>query len=43
MPVGQQLIAKGGDDERMEANACAAERVLGTPRDILGAPPMCRI
>jgi len=43
MPVGLQLIAKGGDDERLVAIACAAERVLGTPRDILGAPPMCRI
>jgi len=42
MPVGLQLIAKGGDDERLVAIACAAERVLGTPREILGAPPMCR-
>jgi aspartyl-tRNA(Asn)/glutamyl-tRNA(Gln) amidotransferase subunit A len=41
MPVGLQLIAKGGDDERLVATACAAERVLGTPRDILGVPPMC--
>jgi aspartyl-tRNA(Asn)/glutamyl-tRNA(Gln) amidotransferase subunit A len=42
LPVGLQLIAKGGDDERLVAIACAAERVLGTPREILGAPPMCR-
>jgi aspartyl-tRNA(Asn)/glutamyl-tRNA(Gln) amidotransferase subunit A len=42
MPVGLQLIAKGGDDERLVAITCAAERVLGTPREILGAPPMCR-
>jgi aspartyl-tRNA(Asn)/glutamyl-tRNA(Gln) amidotransferase subunit A len=42
MPVGLQLIAKGGDDERLVAIACAAERILGTPRDILGVPPMCR-
>ena len=41
MPVGLQLIAKGGDDERLIAIACAAERVLGTPREILGTPPMC--
>jgi aspartyl-tRNA(Asn)/glutamyl-tRNA(Gln) amidotransferase subunit A len=41
MPVGLQLIAKGGDDERLVAIACAAERVLGTPREILGPPPMC--
>jgi aspartyl-tRNA(Asn)/glutamyl-tRNA(Gln) amidotransferase subunit A len=42
MPVGLQLIAKGGDDEWLVAIACAAERVLGTPREILGAPPMCK-
>ena len=42
MPVGLQLIAKGGDDERMVAIACAAERVLGTPRERLGVPPMCQ-
>jgi len=42
MPVGLQLIAKGGDDERLVAIACAAERVLGTARDILGVPPMCK-
>jgi aspartyl-tRNA(Asn)/glutamyl-tRNA(Gln) amidotransferase subunit A len=42
MPVGLQLIAKGGDDERLVAIACAAERVLGTSRELLGAPPMCR-
>ena len=42
MPVGLQFIAKGGDDERLVAIACAAERVLGPSRDILGAPPMCK-
>jgi len=42
LPVGLQLIARGGADERMIAIACAAERVLGTPREILGEPPMCR-
>jgi aspartyl-tRNA(Asn)/glutamyl-tRNA(Gln) amidotransferase subunit A len=42
MPVGLQLIAKGGDDERLVTIACAAERVLGTPREVLGAPPMCK-
>jgi aspartyl-tRNA(Asn)/glutamyl-tRNA(Gln) amidotransferase subunit A len=42
MPVGLQLLAKGGDDERLVAIACAAERVLGAPREILGTPPMCR-
>jgi len=42
LPVGLQLIAKSGDDERLVAIACAVERVLGTPREILGVPPMCR-
>jgi aspartyl-tRNA(Asn)/glutamyl-tRNA(Gln) amidotransferase subunit A len=42
MPVGLQLIAKSGDDERLVMIACAAERVLGTPREILGAPAMCK-
>jgi aspartyl-tRNA(Asn)/glutamyl-tRNA(Gln) amidotransferase subunit A len=42
LPVGLQLVARGGDDERLIAIACAAERVLGTPREILGTPPMCR-
>jgi aspartyl-tRNA(Asn)/glutamyl-tRNA(Gln) amidotransferase subunit A len=42
MPVGLQLIAKGGEDERLVAIAGAAERVLGTPRQILGVPPTCR-
>ncbi len=42
MPVGLQLIARGDDDERLVAIAAAAERVLGTPRDSLGVPPMCR-
>jgi aspartyl-tRNA(Asn)/glutamyl-tRNA(Gln) amidotransferase subunit A len=41
MPVGLQLIAKGRDDERLVAIACAAERILGTPRERLGAPPLC--
>jgi aspartyl-tRNA(Asn)/glutamyl-tRNA(Gln) amidotransferase subunit A len=42
MPVGLQLIAKGGDDEHMVRVACAAERVLGTPHERLGTPPMCQ-
>lgn len=41
LPVGLQLIARGGDDERLIAIACAAERVLGTARDRLGTPPLC--
>jgi aspartyl-tRNA(Asn)/glutamyl-tRNA(Gln) amidotransferase subunit A len=42
MPVGLQLIARGGNDERLVMIACAAERILGTPHEILGTPPMCR-
>ncbi len=42
MPVGLQLIAKGGDDEKLVAIACAVEGVLGTPRERLGTPPMCK-
>jgi aspartyl-tRNA(Asn)/glutamyl-tRNA(Gln) amidotransferase subunit A len=42
MPVGLQLIARGGDDERLVTIACACERVLGTPRERLGSPAMCR-
>ena len=42
MPVGLQLIAKGGDDERLVAIACAAERAFGTPYEILGIPPLCK-
>jgi len=42
MPVGLQFIAKGSDDERLAAIACAAERVLGTRAKFLGTPPMCK-
>jgi aspartyl-tRNA(Asn)/glutamyl-tRNA(Gln) amidotransferase subunit A len=42
LPVGLQLIAKGGDDERLVAVACAVESVLGTSRQIIGVPPMCK-
>ncbi len=42
MPVGLQLVAKGGEDERLVAIAAAAERVFGTGRDRLGAPPLCK-
>jgi len=43
MPVGLQLVAKGWDDARMVAVACAAEGVLGTPRERIGMAPMCRV
>jgi aspartyl-tRNA(Asn)/glutamyl-tRNA(Gln) amidotransferase subunit A len=41
MPVGLQIIAAGGDDERAIAAACAFERVLGTARERLGVAPRC--
>ena len=40
MPVGMQIVAPYGEDERALAVACAFERVLGTPRHRLGAPPL---
>ena len=39
MPVGLQLVARGGQDEALLGAALAAERVLGTARDRLGTPP----
>ena len=40
MPVGLQLIAPPGSEERLIAVARAAERVLGTGRERLGVPPL---
>lgn len=40
MPVGLQLVARGGADEALLGVAMTAERVLGTPRERLGDPPM---
>ncbi len=42
LPVGLQFFAKGGDDERLIGIACAAERILGSSRQLLGEPPMCK-
>jgi len=39
MPVGLQLVAPGGEDERALAAALAVERALGDPLHRLGAPP----
>ena len=39
MPVGLQLVAPAGEDERLLAAALRAERVLGTARERLGVPP----
>ncbi len=41
MPVGLQLIARGGQDERLLAAAWAIERALGTGHERLGVPPLC--
>lgn len=40
MPVGLQFIARPRHEESLLAAALAAEHVLGTARDILGAPPL---
>lgn len=40
MPVGLQLIAAAGAEERLLTIALAAERVLGTAVDRLGTPPL---
>jgi len=41
MPVGLQLSGRRGTDDALLGIARAAERVLGTARQILGAPPLC--
>jgi aspartyl-tRNA(Asn)/glutamyl-tRNA(Gln) amidotransferase subunit A len=41
IPVGLQLIARSGSEERLLTLACAFERVLGTARERLGNAPMC--
>ena len=40
MPVGLQLIARYGEEEKLLAAGLAVERVLGTGRDRLGTAPM---
>lgn len=42
IPVGLQLVAKHGDDERLLSAAYAFEKVLGNGRQRLGTPPLCR-
>lgn len=42
MPVGLQLAAPTMGEERLLAIAAACERTLGTSRQRLGVPPMCR-
>ena len=40
MPVGLQFIARPRQEETLLAAALAAERILGTARDVLGVPPL---
>jgi aspartyl-tRNA(Asn)/glutamyl-tRNA(Gln) amidotransferase subunit A len=40
MPVGLQFIALPNHEERLIATALAAERALGTARELLGTPPL---
>lgn len=42
MPVGMQLMAQAGQEERLLAVALALEGMLGTARERLGVPPLCR-
>ncbi len=42
MPVGLQLVARGGADETLLSAAVAAESVLGSARRRLGVPPLVR-
>lgn len=40
MPVGMQLFARASTEDRLLRAAAAIERVLGTGRERLGAPPL---
>ncbi|MBT6441135.1 MAG: amidase [Alphaproteobacteria bacterium] len=42
MPVGLQLIGRGGTEERLLSTALAVEAVLGTSAARLGRPPLIR-
>lgn len=42
MPVGLQVIAPGGREEKLLQAACAMENVLGTGDKRLGVPPVLR-
>ena len=41
LPIGLQLSSARGTDETLLSIARAVERALGTPRQILGTPPLC--
>ncbi len=40
LPVGMQLMAAHGEEERLLAAGCAFERVLGTGAERIGRPPL---
>ena len=40
MPVGLQLIALPNREEKLLALALGVEKIMGTPRDRLGGPPL---
>jgi len=42
MPVGLMLMAPGGAEALLLAVGLQLERVLGTARERLGTPPLCR-
>lgn len=41
LPIGLQLSSRRGSDEALLGIARAVELALGTPRQILGEPPLC--
>ena len=41
LPIGLQLSSRRGSDDRLLGMARAVETLLGTPRQILGPPPLC--
>lgn len=41
LPIGLQLSGRRGSDDVLLGVARAVERALGTPREILGTPPLC--
>jgi aspartyl-tRNA(Asn)/glutamyl-tRNA(Gln) amidotransferase subunit A len=41
LPIGLQLSARRNTDDTLLGIARAVENILGTPREILGTPPLC--
>ena len=42
MPVGLHVISQHGDDEKLLAIALTFEKVLGSARERIGVPPLCK-